>query len=223
MNLGCRVGWVLELMLAATPLALTVLHTQIEYLTVPPGEVVEFCPIWTVTQSAPVRCERVGEGEGLGDVDGERECEGDGLGLVLVLLVEDGLGLGDLVGLFEGLGLGEELPAGLGLVEEPLVVLLAVLGLGVPEALRLPPSMKADVAAVVPLAHGDPAGCADAASAGAIARPVTKKDPATTDTAARPARAKRTSKTTLLRAARLDIPPCRPPAAISPSISWLPD
>ena len=45
MNLGCRVGWVLELMLAFTPRDLTVLHTQIEYLTVPPGEVREFCPI----------------------------------------------------------------------------------------------------------------------------------------------------------------------------------
>jgi hypothetical protein len=64
---------VLVLMLARTRSALTVLHTQIEYLTVPPGEVLEFFTIWTVTQSAPGRCERVGEGEGLGDLDGERE------------------------------------------------------------------------------------------------------------------------------------------------------
>jgi hypothetical protein len=39
---GCRVGCELELVLAVTPLALTVLHTQIEYLTVSPGDVLEF-------------------------------------------------------------------------------------------------------------------------------------------------------------------------------------
>ena len=145
---------------------------------------------------------------------------------MLALLLVDGLGLGDLVGLLEGLGLAEELEllAGLGLAEELLLVLLELLGLGVPDALRLPPpSKKADVTAVVPLAHGEPAGRADDASAGAIATPVTRKDPATTAAAARPARATRASKMTLLRAARPDIPPCCPSAAISPSISWLPD
>ena len=33
------------MVLAVTPRALTVLHTQMEYVMVPPGEVVEFWPI----------------------------------------------------------------------------------------------------------------------------------------------------------------------------------
>ncbi len=45
MKWGCRVGWELEDALAVTPLALTVLHTQTEYLITLPGEVEEFWPI----------------------------------------------------------------------------------------------------------------------------------------------------------------------------------
>lgn len=44
-NLGCRIGCELDVVLALTPCALTVLHTQMEYVMVPPGDVVEFWPI----------------------------------------------------------------------------------------------------------------------------------------------------------------------------------
>ena len=222
-NFGCRVGWVLEVTLALTRFALTVLHTQIEYLTVPPGDVVEFCPIAAVTQSAPGRGERVGEGEGLGDFDGL--LDGLGLGDLVGLLdgLLDGLGLGDVVGLFDGLldglGLGDlvGLLDGLGLVDELLAMLVLpeVPGPGVRDELRWPPPISiADVTAAVPLLHGEAARCWEA-SAGAIAKAVTRKDPATTEAETRPARAIRAPTTTLLRAARL-----RP---YIPSISLLTD
>jgi hypothetical protein len=103
---GDRIACLLELALAVTCLAEIVLQTQIEYVTVPPAAVLELCcTSWAVTQSAPARCERLGEGDGLG----ECECDGDGLGELefdgLGLLLLDGLGLLDGVGLVEGLEL----------------------------------------------------------------------------------------------------------------------
>lgn len=41
-NRGCRIDCELEVALAVTRCALTVLHTQMEYVTMPRGDVVEF-------------------------------------------------------------------------------------------------------------------------------------------------------------------------------------
>jgi len=90
----------------------TVLQTQIEYVTVPPGLVLELCcTSWPVTQIAPGLCERLGDGDGL--VDLERDFDGDGLGECDL----DGLGLllADWLGLFGWLELDD--PVGLGLVD----------------------------------------------------------------------------------------------------------
>lgn len=102
---------------ATTLVAGTVLQTQIEYVTVPPGFVLElYCTSWPVTQIAPGLCERLGDGDGLVDL----ECDGDGLGERdcdgLGLLLADWLGLFDWLGLGEPLGLCDELLDALGLV-----------------------------------------------------------------------------------------------------------
>ena len=186
MKCGDRMACALEAALAATCLAGTVLQTQIEYVTVPPAAVLELsCTSWAVTQSAPARCERLGEGDGLG----ECECDGDGLGEPeldgLGLLLLDGLGLFDGLGLLDGLLLGLreglELWDGLGLLE----------GLGLFDGLVLAlreVSSLAEATATEPRPQGEPAGRAAEASAGAIAKPETRKDPATSAMAARPAR-----------------------------------
>ena len=174
------------------------LQTQIEYVTVPPAAVLELCcTSWAVTQSAPAWCERLGEGDGLG------ECEGDGLGEPdfdgLGLLLCDGLGLLVGLGLRDGLLLGLGLREGLelldglalfevradfdGLALEPRVRPALADGDELREA-----SSLAEATATEPLPHGEPAGRAADASAGAIAKPETRKDPATSATAARPAR-----------------------------------
>ena len=76
--------------LTVTLLAGTVLQTQIAYVTVPPGLVLELCcTSWPVTHRAPGLCDLVGDGVGLGvllrvrDGDGLGECDLDGLVLVL--------------------------------------------------------------------------------------------------------------------------------------------
>lgn len=167
--------------LTTTLLAGTVLQTQIEYVTVPPGLVFELCcTSWPVTQSAPGLCDVLGDGDGLG----ERDL--DGLGLV----VADGLGLFDLVGLVDLLGLGEleelrealalGLVAGLELAGDvALADGLAVAGIA---------SRCADTAAAEPCLHGDLAGAAAEAKAGAMAIPMARNDPAIMATATRPAR-----------------------------------
>ena len=79
-------------------------------MIVPPGETSELdCTSWAVTQMAPARCDRVGDGVGLGERDGERECVGDGLADAdrdgLGLLLADGLGLLVRLGLVLAVGL----------------------------------------------------------------------------------------------------------------------
>src|SRR5262249_19334771 len=96
MNAGAICERALCERVAVTPTVRTVLQTQIEYVTKPPGNVcVLFATSWFVTQRAPARwC--LGDGDGLGDLVCERE--GEGLGVLDVvglglLLVGDGLGL----------------------------------------------------------------------------------------------------------------------------------
>ena len=173
---------------------------------VPPGAVFELCRTnWAVTHSAPAWCERLGEGEGLGECDVECDGDGDGLGEPDF----DGLGLWlwDGLGLLVWLGLGDGLLLGLGLREE--LVLRDGLELGLLDRLaefdglllalrdRLAlaegddlseASSLAEVTATELRPHGEPAGRAAEASAGAIANPETRKDPATRAMAARPAR-----------------------------------
>jgi len=63
--------------LTVTLVARTVLQTQIAYVTVPPGLVLELrCTSWPVTHSAPGLCDLLGDGEGLGVL----LRDGDGLG-----------------------------------------------------------------------------------------------------------------------------------------------
>ncbi len=113
--------------------------------------------------------------DGLGDFEGLFDGLGDFEGLFD--------GLGDFEGLLDGLllGLGLELAEGLGLLEALLdglgLLLGDLLALGEPDPLWPPVSRLADVAAVVPRPHGDPAGRAGEASAGAIASPVARKNP----------------------------------------------
>jgi hypothetical protein len=191
---GDRIARALEDALAVTCLAVTVLQTQIEYVTVPPAVVLELCcTSWAVTQSAPAWCERLGEGDGLG----ECERDGDGLGepdfdgLVLVLL--DGLGLS--LGLREAL----ELRDGLGLGE----LLADFDGLALADGEELcEASSLAEATATEPRPHGEPAGWPAEASAGAIAKPETRKDPATSAMAARPARMTPTGTTALRSSGR---------------------
>ncbi len=175
---------------------------------VPPGAVFELCRTnWAVTHSAPAWCERLGEGEGLGECDVECDGDGDGLGEPDF----DGLGLWlcDGLGLLVWLGLGDGLLLGLGLREELVLrdglglelglldrlaefdgLLLALrdrLALAEGDDLREARSL-AEVTATELRPHGEPAGRAAEASAGAIANPETRKDPATSAMAARPAR-----------------------------------
>ncbi len=120
-----------------TLVAGTVLQTQIEYVTVPPGFVLELCcTSWPVTQIAPGLCERLGDGDGLADL--ECDFDGDGLGERdldgLGLLLADWLGLFDWLGLGEPLGLCDELLDALGLVDglellEELVLLDGLAGI----------------------------------------------------------------------------------------------
>jgi hypothetical protein len=53
-NRGGRIACALDAARAVTRVAATVLQTQIEYVTVPPGAVLELCcTIWAVMQIAP--------------------------------------------------------------------------------------------------------------------------------------------------------------------------
>ncbi len=168
-----------------TLVAGTVLQTQSEYLTVPPGLVFELCcTSWPVTQIAPALCERLGDGDGDGEVDLVGDVDGDGLGERdldgLGLLLADWLGLSDWLVLDDPVGLGLGLVDGLELVEElELVDGLAVAGIA---------SRCADTAAAEPCPHGDRIGRAAEAKAGAIAIPDARNDPAIMATAARPVR-----------------------------------
>jgi len=168
---------------ATTLVAGTVLQTQIEYVTEPPGLVLELCcTSWPVTQSAPALCDLLGDGDGL--VDLVRDFDGEGLGERdldgLGLVVADGLGLfdwlGEPVGLCEALVLG--LLDGLGLLEE----------LALEDGLVVAASRCADSAAAEPWPHGELISATVEANAGAIAMPDARKDPATMATATRPAR-----------------------------------
>jgi len=100
----------------------------------------------------------------------------DGLGLLAeglgLLLLDE---LGELVGLLLGLLEALELFDGLGLED----------GL----ALECRASRCADASAAEPCRHGELAGHAGEAKAGAMAKPDTRNDPATRETAIRPARA----------------------------------
>ena len=164
-----------------TLLAGTVVQTQIEYVTVPPGLVLELCVTsWPVTQIAPGLCDLLGEGDGLGDLVGD--FDGDGLGLVLsdALGLFDWLGLDDPVGLCDGLLDGLGLWDGLGLIDElALVDGLAEAGIA---------SRCADSAAAEPCPHADLIGAAVEARAGATAIPDARNDPAAMATATWPAR-----------------------------------
>lgn len=133
------------------------------------------------------------------------------LGLVDGLLLGLLLGLGDVDELLLGLGL--ELADGLGLLDALLDGLGLVDGLLLADRLALgelaarwlcpPVSRFADIAEAVPRAHGDPAGCAGEASAGAIASPVARKVPAAMAVATFQDLAILTGTTTLPRAVRL--------------------
>jgi hypothetical protein len=171
-------------------------------VTVPPAAVLELCRTsCAVTQSAPARCERLGEGEGLGECDGECDGDGlgepefdglglwlcDGLGLLVWLGLEDGLllglGLREELVLLDGLGLSDRLADFDGLALELRDRLALAEGDDLREARSL-----AEATATEARPHGEPAGRAADASAGAIANPETRKDPAMSATAARPAR-----------------------------------
>jgi hypothetical protein len=128
-------------------------------------------------------CDLLGDGEGLGvllrerDGDGLGERDLDGLGLLL----EDGFGLFVLLGLDDPVGLCDGLRLGLGLV----VGLGLLVGLAL---LLVLASWLAETAETELRPHGDAAGLAVEANAGAIAKPDERNDPATTQMATRPAR-----------------------------------
>jgi hypothetical protein len=93
-NRGVRIACALDVTVARTCRARVVLHTQMETLIAPPGDVSDSCRrIWAVTQRMPGRCDLVGDG--LGEGERVRECDGDGDGDLdgLGLLLADGLGL----------------------------------------------------------------------------------------------------------------------------------
>lgn len=112
-------------------------------------------------------------GDGLGDPDG------DGLVMLDVELPE-GLGVPDAAGLEDGLTLCERLEVGEGL------------GVGLGDGLLWCPlvSRLADTTAAAPDPdpQGDPCSPRVDASAGAIAKPVSRSEPPTTATVARPSR-----------------------------------
>ena len=161
----------------------------------PPGLVSELCcTSWPVTQSAPGLCDLLGDGDGLAELvcdrdgDGLGEREFDGLGLLLA----EGLELLVVVGLEEPVGLREALWLGL------LDGLGVFDGLGLFDGLALAWICGAEVAGIAswladstakePWPHGDAIGRAEDATAGAIAKPDARKDPATRQMAKRPAR-----------------------------------
>jgi hypothetical protein len=170
--------------LAMTWCERTVVQTQTEIVTLPPGEVFDsWRTNWAVTQITPDRCVRDGDGDGLGVCDRVRECDGDGLGLCDGVRECDGDGLGLL--LLDGLGLG----VGLGLVS------VLADGLGVADGLVLDdgdllavPSRTAVVTAGEPVLQPAPPGRGAEANAGAIATLDASKDPAVAALTARPAR-----------------------------------
>ena len=133
----------------------------------------------------------MGEGDGLGDFDLDRLGEGlgeldlDGLGL---LLLGEGLGLWVRLGLVEVVGLREALGVGLPVLEG--LALADELALDdVPAAYgRTAASSLAETTAVELCPQGEPIGRAESASAGAITKPDTRNEPATRQTAIRPAR-----------------------------------
>lgn len=115
-----------------------------------------------------------GLGDGLGDFDGEADELSDGLGLcVAPELLGDVLGESAEVGASDGLGMSDGLAVSDG----------AAVGL-VLDAVNA----VAETAAAEPAAHGDPAGIARAASAGAAAYADISNDPLTSATAAHPVR-----------------------------------
>jgi hypothetical protein len=132
----------------------------------------------------------VGEGDGLGDFDLDRLGEGlgeldlDGLGLLLLgegLALWVWLGLVEVVGLREPLGVGLPVLDGLALADELALDDVAAY-------VRTAASSLAETTAVELCPQGEPIGRADSASAGAITKPDTRNEPATRQTAIRPAR-----------------------------------
>ena len=173
----------------------------------PPGLVSELCcTSWPVTQSAPGLCDLLGDGDGLAELVCDRDGDGlgdrefDGLGLLLAEVLEllvllgleepvglreavwlgllDGLGVLDGLGLLDGLGVFD----GLGLFDG-----LALAWICGAEVAGIA-SWLADSTAKEPWPHGDAIGRAEDATAGAIAKPDARKDPATRQMAKRPAR-----------------------------------
>src|SRR5262245_57866579 len=181
MNAGAICERALCERVAVTPMVRTVLQTQIEYVTKPPGNVcVLFATSWFVTQRAPARwC--LGDGDGLGDLVCERE--GEGLGVLDVvglglLLVGDGLGL--LVS--DGLELAAPVELAVdGDAEDALADgLVVALGESLGETLAgLSATSRLTVtAAEVFLPHGEAWRAAGEATAGAAGRAAARKDAA---------------------------------------------
>jgi hypothetical protein len=187
--------------LAVTWRDLTVLQTQIEYVTVPRGRTFESrCTSEADTQMAPGFGVGVGDFDGLGDWDGLGDLVGEGLGLLdgVVVFEGDGLvavglglpvALGPLVGL--GLPLALGLPVGLGLRD----------GLELPVGLTLPLAGELALAdgpesemrlALMALVEADPhrllSGKVGSASTGATAGPDSRNKPAPAAAATCPTR-----------------------------------
>jgi hypothetical protein len=198
------------LTLAVTCRAFTVLQSQIEYVTVPPGEVREEprsnSPVTQITPGFGVGlCD--GDFVGFGDFDGLGDFVGllDGLGLLDGVVVFEGLGLWLGLELFVGLGVGVGVLVGFDPVGVALGVLdgceLAVcvtvgrglmegtfrpdeLGLGPVSGIWLAFTACADAVPHTALSNG-PLG---APRAGATAGPDTRNRPAPAATAACPTR-----------------------------------
>jgi hypothetical protein len=134
---------------AVTARALVVLHTQIEYSSLPPAQVWEPLRItWAVTQIAPALGRGFGDfdGDGLGDLDGLFDGDGEGEALLVGVVLFDGLGVALFDGPDEWLGFGLALPVGCGVPE----------GLGLVEDVGLCEGLT--LAEVVALTEGlDPA------------------------------------------------------------------
>jgi hypothetical protein len=208
-NRGASKACALAATVAATDRAGTVLQTQTEIVSLPPGDVCDSCfTIRAVMQRAPDGwvCLCVGEGDGLG----ECECDGDGLGEC----DRDGLGECD------GDGLGEADWDGLELVVEEFEVAMVGLGvgldgLGLGDGEPVATSSTADVtAAEPPPPQAELVAGAAQASVGTTATPHVRKDPAAAAANVRPAR---------LIPTRI-VPPFAQPGPVGrpagPSISW---